>query len=90
MKKLQHYFWICLAIAGVGFFIFKVGKRFMTDHLLENNPQRIKAIIIGERTMSRTNRLARIFRTHINSRSTVKNILETPIIEVLQLAIQWK
>ncbi|MES2426765.1 MAG: hypothetical protein V4560_07305 [Bacteroidota bacterium] len=49
MKKLQHYFWICLAISGVCFFMFKVGKRFLTDHLLENNSQHIKGVIISEK-----------------------------------------
>ncbi|CAN5369038.1 hypothetical protein BH09BAC6_BH09BAC6_30000 [soil metagenome] len=49
MKKMQNIFWIILGFGIVGFFVFKIAKRAVTNHLLQNNTQHTKAVIINER-----------------------------------------
>ena len=49
MKKLQNFFWISLGIVSVGFFIYKVAKRAITDRILDNNAAHTQAVIINER-----------------------------------------
>lgn len=49
MKKQQNTFWIILGFFIIGFFVFKIAKRAVTNHLLQNNTQHIKAIIINKR-----------------------------------------
>lgn len=49
MKRIQNTFWILLAVAGVGYFIYKVAMRALTDHFVDANPQHIKAVIIDEK-----------------------------------------
>lgn len=49
MKKFQNFFWIAVGIASIGFFIYKVAKRAIINHILENNAQHIKAIIINDK-----------------------------------------
>ena len=49
MDKVKNIAWIILGIAIIGFFIYKVASRLVTDHVLENNAQHIKAVIIDER-----------------------------------------
>lgn len=49
MDKVKDIAWIILGIAIMGFFIYKVARRCVTDHLLENNAQHIKAVIIDKR-----------------------------------------
>ncbi len=49
MDKIKNTAWIILGIAIIGFFIYKVGRRAVTDHVLENNALHIKAAIIDER-----------------------------------------
>ena len=49
MNKIKNIAWIILGFAVIGFFIYKVAKRSHTDHLLKNNAQSTKAVIIDER-----------------------------------------
>jgi len=49
MDKVKNIAWITLGIVIIGFFIYKVARRSATDHALENNALRIKAVIIDER-----------------------------------------
>lgn len=49
MNKVKNIAWIALGIALVGFFIYKVARRSLTDHLLQDNAQKAKAVIIDEK-----------------------------------------
>ena len=49
MDKVKNIAWIILGIAIIGFFIYKVASRPVTDHVLATNAQHIKAVIIDEK-----------------------------------------
>lgn len=49
MKKIKDIFWISLGVGCIFFFIYKVSRRAISDHLLTQNPEHIKAVIISER-----------------------------------------
>jgi uncharacterized protein YneF (UPF0154 family) len=49
MNKIKSIIWIILGAIVIGFFIYKVARRYVTDHILENNSQQIRAVIINER-----------------------------------------
>jgi hypothetical protein len=49
IKKIKNIGWSILAFLFIGFFIYKVTKRALTDHLLINNGLIIKAIVINEK-----------------------------------------
>jgi hypothetical protein len=47
--KARDWFNIIVPIAVVGYFIYKVSFNFYIDHVLEDNPQIVKAVIINEK-----------------------------------------
>ena len=49
MSKIKNIAWIVIGIVIIGFFIYKVARRTVTDHILENNTQHTKAVIIDDR-----------------------------------------
>jgi hypothetical protein len=49
MKKIKDFFWVVIGLAFVCFFIYKVGIRVLSDHLLKKNAQKTKAVIIDEK-----------------------------------------
>jgi hypothetical protein len=49
MKKLSNVFWLALGLGCVGWFIYKIGHRAVSDHLLDKESIRAKAVIINER-----------------------------------------
>ena len=57
MKKCINIFWIALGIGFFVFFIYKVGRRTISDHLLKQNPEHTKAVIINERNYNGNSRV---------------------------------
>jgi hypothetical protein len=53
--------WTIFAIYLVGLFFYKVFHRAITDHLLNTNPQIIKAVIINEKNYLPNHNLSHIF-----------------------------
>lgn len=49
MNKIKNIAWIVIGIVIISFFIYKVARRTVTDHVLENNAQHTKAVIIDDR-----------------------------------------
>jgi hypothetical protein len=49
MNKIKNIFWLTLACAFMVFFLYKVARRALTDHLLKNNANYAKAVIIDEK-----------------------------------------
>lgn len=57
MKKIINIFWIALGIGFFVFFIYKVTRRTISDHLLKQNPEHTKAVIINERNYNGNSRV---------------------------------
>lgn len=57
MKKIKDIAWIVVGFAFICFFIYKVTIRVLTDHLLKNNAQITKAVIIDERNYNGNSRV---------------------------------
>jgi hypothetical protein len=49
MKRIKDSFWIGVAIVVFGFFIYKVVKRYLTDHIPNGNIRYIKAVTFDDR-----------------------------------------
>ena len=49
MKKLTYTAWIIFILTLFGYFIFRVAKRYNTDHITKSNLQYTKAVIIDSR-----------------------------------------
>jgi len=49
MKKIKDIAWVVVGIAFICFFTYKVAFRVLRDHLLKNNSQTTKAVIINEK-----------------------------------------
>jgi hypothetical protein len=49
MKKIGSIFWITFGIVCICYVIYKIGRNSVTDHLLKNNAQITKAVIIDEK-----------------------------------------
>lgn len=49
MKKIKNIFWLLFGITIIVYFIFKVSKRYQTDHISKENIQYVKAVIIDEK-----------------------------------------
>ena len=49
MNKLKNLFWIIVGIAIVGYFIYKIGRNTVADHIPPNKAIKTKAVIIDER-----------------------------------------
>jgi FtsP/CotA-like multicopper oxidase with cupredoxin domain len=49
MDKIKNIFWIAIAVAIVGYFIYKVARNSFTDQFMGDAPQRTKAVIIDEK-----------------------------------------
>lgn len=61
MKKISNFIWSFLAIIILGSFFYKLLHRALTDFLLRNNPQIIKAVIIDEKNYLPNHNIAHIF-----------------------------
>lgn len=49
MNKIKNIAWTVIGVVIISFFIYKVGRKTVTDHVLEKNAQHTKAVIIDER-----------------------------------------
>lgn len=49
MKKLSNVFWLALGLGSVCWILYKIGKRAVTDNLLDKGSIHTKAVIISER-----------------------------------------
>ena len=49
MNKIKNIFWIVVAIAILGYAIYKIAINSFTDHFMGSNPQRTKAVVIDEK-----------------------------------------
>jgi hypothetical protein len=57
MKKVQDYTLTAFALVMSGYFIYLVSKRFLTDHISQNNIQYTKAVIIDDRNYNGNSRV---------------------------------
>lgn len=61
IKKIKDIGWIILVFLFIGFFIYKVTKRALTDHFLKNNGLVIKAVVINEKNYNGNENVKPIF-----------------------------
>lgn len=61
MKKINDVFWLIFGMVCIGYLIYLFGKRFLTDHISENNIRHAKAVIISHRNYDPNNRVTSKF-----------------------------
>jgi hypothetical protein len=61
MKKISNIFWLMIGIVSIGYLIYLCGKRFLTDHISENNIRHTKAVVISRKNYNPNNRAASEF-----------------------------
>ena len=57
MKKIKNIAWLVVGFASICFFIYKLAFRALSDHLLKDNAQTTKAVIIDERNYNGNSRV---------------------------------
>ena len=57
MKKINNIAWLIFSAVMICYLIYLVGKRFLTDHISENNIRYTKAIIITQKNYDINNRV---------------------------------
>jgi len=68
MKKISNLFWILLGLSCFCYFIFLIGKRFLTDRISKSDIIYTKAVIINEKNFmgNRSERFAYSYQFLIN------------------------
>jgi hypothetical protein len=57
MKRISNIGWLMFGAIMIGYLIYLIGKRFLTDHISENNIRYTKAVIINHKNYDINNRV---------------------------------